>query len=380
MPDIAFQLVAKQPSGVAELADLLFSGLSERPLWKAFLERVAARLGTHCAAFVISNGQGPGEIAVLSAQLQLDNRYACLVKDQAFKDLPFETPSIVTATDTNSQSCAERSEYVTLKLRLDKDRAIWLICTQSVQSEAALADDWQAVLLALLPLLQRVVRLYLVIGEGERRLRIAEHVLETSGVGVILVDSTGSVVIANTAANSILAQCHVLHVRDGRLQARRRADHDLLQKHIEQMAEQQSALAADPDCYATIALVRDDHPLPLTVMVRPGPPFGPASAPLRRTATVILRDPGRRLKLAVSDLQKLFDLSPAEARLAQLLAEGQSTEEAAMNLGVSRNTIRTQLQAIFAKTNSNRQGDLVRLLLSSAATLTQRDDNAIAPN
>ena len=47
----------------------------------------------------------------------------------------------------------------------------------------------------------------------------------------------------------------------------------------------------------------------------------------------------------------------------RVLAEG---------LAVSRNTVRSQLQAVFAKTGTNRQGDLVRLLLSSAATLAQR--------
>ena len=156
----------------------------------------------------------------------------------------------------------------------------------------------------------------------------------------------------------------------------RQADQHTLQRHIREKAEQQTSRDVDRSCYAAFALLRDDHPLPVTVMVRPGPPYGPVSAPLQRTATVILRDPARRLRLAAADLEQLFSLSPAEARLAQLLADGLSMDEAAMQLGVSRNTVRSQLQAVFAKTGTNRQGDLVRLLLSSAATLAQRGGGA----
>jgi DNA-binding CsgD family transcriptional regulator len=66
-------------------------------------------------------------------------------------------------------------------------------------------------------------------------------------------------------------------------------------------------------------------------------------------------------------LERLFHLTPAEARLASFLANGVSVEDAAAQLGVTRNTVRTQLQAVFAKTRTNRQGDLIRLILSTTA-------------
>ena len=97
----------------------------------------------------------------------------------------------------------------------------------------------------------------------------------------------------------------------------------------------------------------------------PGPPFGPVSAPLLRTATLVLRDPARRVHLASADCIDLFQMTPAEARLACLLADGASLDECAIQLGVSRNTARSQLQAVFAKTGTRRQGDLVRLLLTA---------------
>lgn len=364
MADLPLLPATNQPDGVAELADLLFSGLAERPIWESFLVRFATRLGSDAAAFIISNRRRmSGESAVVVPRGRAVEPFSSLIELDDLHDLPFEDPQV--------RSLAGH-DHAVLRLRLDTDRSIWLVCVARDGGATPFTADWRAVMQALLPLLQRIVRMYLIIGDSERRRRIAEHVLETSGVGVILVDSGGSVISVNGAAHAIMAHTGVLGIHDGRLRAMRQVDQQLLQRHIRQKAEEQSANTADPGCYAAFALLRDDHPLPVTVMVRPGPPFGPVSAPLRRTATVILRDPARRLKLAAPDLEQLFDLSPAEARLAQLLADGLSMEEAALQLGVSRNTVRSQLQAVFAKTGTNRQGDLVRLLLSSAATLAQR--------
>lgn len=358
-----------QPEGVADLADLLFSGLAERPIWETFLIRIAQRLRAEGAAFLICGRRRvAGESAIVGPQGPHIAPFERLMELEAFIDLPFGRPQIVQVPD----AMAGAAEYALLRMQLDGNRSIWLACAAPEQGSAGLAADWQAVLLALLPLLQRVVRIYLVIGASERRRKIAEHVLETSGVGVILVDSTGTVLTINAAAHAIMAHTRVLAIHDGKLHAMRQADQHTLQRHIREKAEQQTSHDADPACYAAFALLRDDHPLPVTVMVRPGPPYGPVSAPLQRTATVILRDPARRLRLAAPDLEQLFSLSPAEARLAQLLADGLSMDEAAVQLGVSRNTVRSQLQAVFAKTGTNRQGDLVRLLLSSAATLAQR--------
>jgi DNA-binding CsgD family transcriptional regulator len=66
-------------------------------------------------------------------------------------------------------------------------------------------------------------------------------------------------------------------------------------------------------------------------------------------------------------LQGLFDLTPAEARVARAIAAGRAASEIAREHGVSGETIRSQLRAIFAKTGVSRQVELVRLL--SGATL-----------
>lgn len=61
-------------------------------------------------------------------------------------------------------------------------------------------------------------------------------------------------------------------------------------------------------------------------------------------------------------LQGLFDLTPAEARVARGIGEATSVEDLAAALGVSRETVRTQIKAILAKTGVGGQKELVSLL------------------
>lgn len=62
----------------------------------------------------------------------------------------------------------------------------------------------------------------------------------------------------------------------------------------------------------------------------------------------------------------LFDLTPAEARLAATIAAGHAPRDAAARLGVTEATARTTLKRILAKTGTRRQADLVGLLKSAA--------------
>ncbi len=61
-------------------------------------------------------------------------------------------------------------------------------------------------------------------------------------------------------------------------------------------------------------------------------------------------------------LNALFDLSPAEARLAVRLAAGLSIRQAAIDSGITLNSARTYLARVFRKTGTSQQSQLVALL------------------
>ena len=61
-------------------------------------------------------------------------------------------------------------------------------------------------------------------------------------------------------------------------------------------------------------------------------------------------------------VQGLFDLTPAEARLASLVARGVAPKEAAGKLQITSGTARTTLKRVFAKVGVSRQSELAALL------------------
>lgn len=70
-------------------------------------------------------------------------------------------------------------------------------------------------------------------------------------------------------------------------------------------------------------------------------------------------------------LAVLYQLTPAEARLAALLAGGAELKDIAGTLGVSLNTARSQLRSVFAKTGTRRQSELIHRILTSPARFRQ---------
>jgi DNA-binding CsgD family transcriptional regulator len=101
--------------------------------------------------------------------------------------------------------------------------------------------------------------------------------------------------------------------------------------------------------------------------------------PIKRTANDIF---GRSYALLVATpvtagrappvelLRSLFDLTPAEARVARGLAAGESLDDIAENGGVSRNTVRSQLQKVMDKIGCTRQAEVTALLSSVTAPAT----------
>jgi DNA-binding CsgD family transcriptional regulator len=79
---------------------------------------------------------------------------------------------------------------------------------------------------------------------------------------------------------------------------------------------------------------------------------------------LMFHEPDGQLKLDPYVVATAFDLTPGEARVAVAAADGLSPESIASRHAVSIHTVRTQLRAVFAKTGTSRQAELVSLLAS----------------
>jgi DNA-binding CsgD family transcriptional regulator len=76
----------------------------------------------------------------------------------------------------------------------------------------------------------------------------------------------------------------------------------------------------------------------------------------------VMAQPANEMLPGADIISALFDLTPAEARVARGIAQGLSPARIAKQLGVSPQTIRSQLKRVFVKTSTNRQTELSLLI------------------
>jgi DNA-binding CsgD family transcriptional regulator len=90
------------------------------------------------------------------------------------------------------------------------------------------------------------------------------------------------------------------------------------------------------------------------------------------TSLLVVTPVDRAVVPTAKVLQGLFDLTPAEARVARGISEAQTVEGLALTAGVSLETVRSQLKAVLSKTGLSRQQELISLLAGKMLPVTVR--------
>ena len=172
----------------------------------------------------------------------------------------------------------------------------------------------------------------------------------------IALDQHGFVADANAAAEAVFDQN--INIKDRRLFVRNPDARTLLKNAVDQLKElpRLDSLALEP-----VIVPRMDK---LPVIVRIWPFDGPAHQPGQEVrALLTLNSLGPKPGPSAAILAKTFRLTPSEAKVACIIARGAPPDIAARELKISRETARNQLKAVFAKTDTHRQSELVALLL-----------------
>ncbi len=124
------------------------------------------------------------------------------------------------------------------------------------------------------------------------------------------------------------------------------------------------------DDLQVLTLSRPSGEMPLNLLLRPIAMNYQTHNSARRPAVVVfIRDPADSPQASRDLLRSLFQLTRTETEVAMLVMDGQTLDETAEALGVSRNTVRAHLRGVFAKTGATRQAQLVKTLLNSVASL-----------
>lgn len=189
----------------------------------------------------------------------------------------------------------------------------------------------------------------------------AVEALNLLSVGVVLIQGDGTVLNANRVAQRILECGDGLSCGGGRLQAFYSHEQAALTRSI-------AAAVAEVPAGGALTFARPSGRRALSVVVKVLRP-GTAGEGQARLAAVFITDPDQEVSAEAQTFSGLYGLTPAEARLASSLVRGISPAQAAEALGLTINTVRTHLKRIFSKTETRRQSDLVRVLLTGPAPL-----------
>jgi DNA-binding CsgD family transcriptional regulator len=199
--------------------------------------------------------------------------------------------------------------------------------------------------------MHQAMHLHLALEAAQARRHAAEAGLEAVGTGVVLLSRDGRTLFANRAARRLF-DAGRLRLSGGRLAAPVPADDAALRRVIA------AALDGTGSALAAVADLRD-------LRVRAIPVAEPGLAVDEAVAAVVLLHDKALPVLDPAPLLAL-GLTPSEASLAVAVAAGETLEAYAARTGRALGTVRAQLRAVFGKTDTHRQSELVLLVMRTA--------------
>lgn len=249
----------------------------------------------------------------------------------------------------------------------DGGREFRLRFTRPADSVEFSATD-KGLVQALAPHFRRALDFHGRLGQMETEMQLYASVMRSMLVGSVILDGAGKILRTNSVAQAMLEEKDGLAVRAGGLATEYRNEDRELQRLVRQTL---STPPGQPAMAEALSVTRPSGRASLNLLIRPIPLIECSEGPNRPTAVIFIRDPEHQAQLPVDLVQSLFHFTPAEAKLALLLTDGLSLDEAADALGIRKNTVRAQLRSIFSKTGVTRQTTLVRLLLNSVASISR---------
>jgi DNA-binding CsgD family transcriptional regulator len=357
----------------ARLIELLFDAPARPKGWKEFLGALCRELSTDAVAVLYGQLQPNGPPHLISHGV--DVRRALSERPRGLPGLP--PPAVLPAgslIDLGAHPLFPSSPFHQLVLAKEgvSAQAGFALIMARTESEVtgsllvlSLDPDWRPTdddrtLLALLsPYILRAARLGLQLNARRSDVETLLALFDALALGVVLLDDKSRVTFANRSAEEILgARPGRADEEPGAVRERRTAAlRALLRSRA--VGERGAAAYPHPD---------DGRPLQIvsTPLRWPGASVGVAA---RFAQALFLGDPELASRNTNDGLVALYGLTPAEARLASLLAAGWSLSETAEKLSIQLSTARGVLKAVFAKTGTRRQASLVSVILAALGQL-----------
>ena len=230
---------------------------------------------------------------------------------------------------------------------------VWCLSIQRTIASGPFSPEEKRDLASLSARLTSSVALARALGHGRAAGALAAF--EMCGTAVVLLNSYGEVFRANQCAERLFGD--EIKIVQKRLVSKSSAATTLLDKALRDLVWRH-----DSSALATPILLPRSQGRPLLVCPVKLSNFS-SNILSDCDFALVLIDTEKRSRPIEAQLQAFFRLTNAEAKLAARLADGSALGVAASELGIAKETSRSQLKSIFRKTGTHRQAELVALLM-----------------
>jgi DNA-binding CsgD family transcriptional regulator len=365
-------------SALSKLLESLYEAASEPALWELTLKQVAAHCNATSAALLMHNSDS--DLHSVARNWQVDPEGTRLYQKHYWSQDIWALRGATVAqrewVGTSEQLCSfaelSGSEYYNDFLQsLDIAHAAFALLLRSGEgesvlgiyrgpSEGAFEDADLDLLRFLAPHIRRAFTLHLKITELKSRSIGMAAALDMLDSGVVLIGADAKIVLMNRAAEALLAKQDGLIATAAGLRAQIPSESERLEILIRSATNISAGSCLNSGGWLCIS--RRQGPS-LQLQISPVRGFPLTSNNAFRTI-VFITDPAQNHCPRYDALRAFFGLTAAEARVAILLGQGNSLRDISHSLGVSGNTVKSQVASIHGKTGTSRQSQLVRLLMS----------------
>lgn len=238
----------------------------------------------------------------------------------------------------------------------------WLAVAAPHRSEPFGTTERVRLMRHLIPHLQQAIHTQSKLSNLARRQSDLARAMELTQNGIALVGSGCRVLHLNSAAENILTSGDGLGIHSSGLISATvvHADRDLHRLVHRALGEEPSGIPSG----GAFLCPRPSGMRAYAVYVAPLSREVTGLGSSKATALVLIVDPMRESEPVAAILRRLYGLTNMEAEVALRILRCEGLRPVADELAVSLTTIRTHLQHVFDKTDTHRQAELVRLLLS----------------
>jgi DNA-binding CsgD family transcriptional regulator/PAS domain-containing protein len=341
----------------SDLLETLYGGLTRSPPWEDFLRALAAATNTTFATMLIGRGHAGIDAHVTpGADPERTQEYQKMSQADPFVGLPEgqvvsfrDFVSHVPARFRDWMGVARSGEILGVDLHRAPDIAVRLRLTRD-DALGEFGDAERALLTRLIPHLRIALDLHARLTTTQAESQLFSSAMAGLAVATLILDREGRILRRNAVAMRMLEDADVVADGSGKLQPRTGSAAATINR----------ILASPPPLGEEILFeiaAGDGQPLYARARAVPSSAYGDGA-----WLALFIADPRRPGGLSEEALRDRFQLTRAEAGLALHLAQGASLADASGALDIAYNTARSHLRAIFAKTGTHRQVQLITLL------------------